>query len=72
MTIKIQPNYVFNCETVQYRVYRSQDGGGVFYRIAPLDLRFPTLAYRGPADRLPQLPLHKPLAARVRKRRSSP
>lgn len=41
-TIKIQPNYVFNCETVRYRVYRSQDGGAVFYLIADLDIGFTT------------------------------
>jgi len=42
MTIKVQPNYPFNCETVRYRVYRSQDGGGVFFRIADLDIGFTT------------------------------
>lgn len=41
-TIKVVPQYMFNCETTRYRIYRTQDGGGVFFRIADLDVGFTT------------------------------
>jgi len=41
-TIKITAPYMFNCESTQYRIYRTQDGGGVFFRIADLDIGFTT------------------------------
>lgn len=41
-TIKLVPQYMFNCETIRYRIYRTQDGGGVFFRIADLDVGFTT------------------------------